>query len=83
MQRTVLVAIGGNSLIRAGEPTTVATQHAHVTETCRALARIIADGVRPPSGLDPRRGTATWIQACRGVAGTAGDRRGTGDSCAC
>jgi carbamate kinase len=46
MQRTVLVAIGGNSLIRAGEPITVATQRMHVRETCRALAAIIAAGWR-------------------------------------
>lgn len=46
MQRTVLVAIGGNSLIRAGESTTIATQRVHVAETCRALAQIIADGWR-------------------------------------
>ena len=44
--RTVLVAIGGNSLIRAGEPTTVATQRLHLAETARGLARIIADGWR-------------------------------------
>jgi carbamate kinase len=46
MHRTILVAIGGNSLIRAGESTTVATQRLHVAETCRALAQIIADGWR-------------------------------------
>jgi carbamate kinase len=46
MHRTILVAIGGNSLIRAGEPTTVATQRVHIAETCRALAQIIADGWR-------------------------------------
>jgi carbamate kinase len=46
MRRTILVAIGGNSLIRAGESTTVATQRVHVAETCRALAQIIADGWR-------------------------------------
>jgi carbamate kinase len=46
MRRTALVAIGGNSLIRAGEPITVATQRAHVAETCRALADIIAAGWR-------------------------------------
>jgi len=46
MQRTVLVAIGGNSLIRGGEPTTVAMQRAHVAETCRALAKLVSDGWR-------------------------------------
>lgn len=46
MQRTMLVAIGGNSLMRAGEPTTVATQRAHLAEVCRALTHIIAGGWR-------------------------------------
>jgi carbamate kinase len=46
MQRTVLVAIGGNSLIRAGEPISIATQRMHVRETCRALAAIISAGWR-------------------------------------
>jgi len=46
MPRTVLVAIGGNSLIRAGEPTTVATQRTHAAETCRALAELVSDGWR-------------------------------------
>jgi carbamate kinase len=46
MRRTILVAVGGNSLIRAGESTTVATQRVHVAETCRALAQVIADGWR-------------------------------------
>jgi carbamate kinase len=43
MQRTVLIAIGGNSLLRAGEPTTVATERTHVAETCRAVAGLVAD----------------------------------------
>lgn len=46
MQRTVVVAIGGNSLIRAGEPTSVATQRVHMTETCRALADLVSEGWR-------------------------------------
>lgn len=47
MPRTlILVAIGGNSLIRAGEQTTVATERAHVVETCRALADLISNDWR-------------------------------------
>jgi carbamate kinase len=46
MRRTLLVAIGGNALIRAGEPTTIAKQRDHVSETCRALADVIAAGWR-------------------------------------
>lgn len=42
--RTVLAAIGGNSLIRPGETTTVAAERAHVGETCRALAEVAARG---------------------------------------
>jgi carbamate kinase len=46
MGRTALVAIGGNSLIPAGEPITVATERAHLAETCHALAELIARGWR-------------------------------------
>lgn len=46
MQQTVVVAIGGNSLIRPGEPLTVATERAHVAQTADALAQIIAHGWR-------------------------------------
>lgn len=44
--RSVLVAIGGNSLIRAGEPATIAAQRAHAAETCRALADVVVRGWR-------------------------------------
>lgn len=46
MQPSVLIAIGGNSLIRAGEPATVASQRANVVETCHAIAQIVSDGWR-------------------------------------
>ncbi len=46
MQRTVLIAIGGNALIQAAERATVAVERAHVAETCRAIADITADGWR-------------------------------------
>lgn len=46
MQPTVLIAIGGNALIRAGEPATVAAQRAHAVECCRAVADVVADGWR-------------------------------------
>lgn len=46
MQPTMLIAIGGNALIRAGEPATVATQRTHVAEICRAIAAIVGDGCR-------------------------------------
>jgi carbamate kinase len=42
----VLIAIGGNALIRATEPQTVAAQRVHVAETCRAIAEVIGDGWR-------------------------------------
>jgi len=42
----VLVAIGGNSLIRAGEPVTMATQRAHVAETCHAVVELASAGWR-------------------------------------
>jgi carbamate kinase len=46
MQRTALIAIGGNALIQAAERATVAVERAHVAETCRAIADIAADGWR-------------------------------------
>lgn len=46
MQRTVLIAIGGNSLLPAGEPADVATERAHVADTCGALAAIVKRGWR-------------------------------------
>ena len=39
-----LIAIGGNALLRAGEPATVATERARVVEVARTLARIVNDG---------------------------------------
>jgi carbamate kinase len=41
-----LIAIGGNSLLRAGEPATVATERARVLDVARTLARIVVDGWR-------------------------------------
>lgn len=60
MRPTVLIAIGGNSLIPAGEPVTVATQQAHVAETCRAIAAIVARGwkVIVTHGNGPQVGAA-------------------------
>lgn len=46
MPRTILIAIGGNSLIRAGEGATVGTERAHVADTCRAIAQLVAGGWR-------------------------------------
>lgn len=43
---TVLIAIGGNSLLPAGEPADVATERAHVADTCGALAAIVKRGWR-------------------------------------
>jgi len=44
MRPTVLIAIGGNSLIRASEPATVVAQRRHVAETCCAIADVAARG---------------------------------------
>jgi carbamate kinase len=46
MQPTALVAIGGNALMRAGEPATVEGQRVHVVETCRALVDVVSRGWR-------------------------------------
>ena len=46
MPPTVLIAIGGNALIRADEPSTVAAERAHIAETCRSIAHLVSDGWR-------------------------------------
>jgi len=46
MQGTALIAIGGNALVSAHEPATVAVQRSHVARACRAIAAVIADGWR-------------------------------------
>ena len=46
MQPSVLIAIGGNSLIRAGELATVAAQRANVVEICRTIAQVVSEGWR-------------------------------------
>jgi carbamate kinase len=46
MHRSVLIAVGGNALLRAGEPLTIASERAHVAEVARAVARVVADGWR-------------------------------------
>jgi carbamate kinase len=46
MQPSVLIAIGGNSLIRAGEPATVAAQRANVAGTCQAIVQVVSEGWR-------------------------------------
>jgi carbamate kinase len=43
---TLLIAIGGNALMPAGEPPTVAAQRAHVARACAAIARVVARGWR-------------------------------------
>jgi carbamate kinase len=46
MARTALVAIGGNSLIRAGEKGTIAQQLANTRRTAAAIVGLIQDGIR-------------------------------------
>ena len=42
MQPTLLIAIGGNALLKAGERATVAAMRTHVKETGYAVARVVA-----------------------------------------
>jgi carbamate kinase len=42
----LLIAIGGNALIKANEPPTIAAQRTHVEETCRAIVDVVRDGWR-------------------------------------
>ena len=46
MPKTILLAIGGNSLIRAGEKGTVAEQAANARRTAAAIVGLIRDGYR-------------------------------------
>ena len=46
MPPTVLVAIGGNALLPAGEAPTVSAQRAHAARTCAAIARVVSRGWR-------------------------------------
>lgn len=46
MTRTALIAIGGNSLIRAGEKGTIAEQLANTRRTARGIVQIIRAGLR-------------------------------------
>jgi carbamate kinase len=46
MDRTALIAIGGNSLIRAGEKGTIEEQLANTRRTARAVVGLLEDGFR-------------------------------------
>jgi len=46
MQPRVLIAIGGNSLLRAGEPATVQAERTRVSAVARSVADIVAAGWR-------------------------------------
>ena len=46
LMKTILLAIGGNSLIRAGEKGTIAEQLANARRTAREIAGLIRDGYR-------------------------------------
>ncbi len=44
MTGTALIAIGGNSLIRAGDPGSITEQQEHAQTTSRAIVQMVADG---------------------------------------
>lgn len=46
MQPSALVAIGGNALIQAGEPATVAAERTHIARICHAIADLVSGGWR-------------------------------------
>jgi carbamate kinase len=43
---TVLIAIGGNALLRPGEPPTASAERTRVADTCRAIGEIVSNGWR-------------------------------------
>ena len=46
MSPTVLIAIGGNALMRPSDPSTASAERARVAETCRAIADVVSNGWR-------------------------------------
>ena len=54
----IVVALGGNALVRRGEPAEVAVQRAHVLEAASALAALARDHELGVVALAPRRGAA-------------------------
>lgn len=60
MSRTALIAVGGNSLIRAGEKGTIAEQRANTRRTAQAIVRLIEEGfeVVVTHGNGPQVGAA-------------------------
>ena len=81
MQRSVLIAIGGNSLLRAGELATVQSERAHVDRhrtgrrrhRPRRLARRAHARQRPAGG---RGAPAIGVRATRGLSAAARRLRG-------
>ena len=67
MPRTAhLIAVGGNSLIRAGEKGTIAEQLANTRRTARAIVGLIQDGLQPGGHARQRpagRGGAAALRA--------------------
>ena len=46
MSPTILIAIGGNALIRPSEPPTASAEPTRVAETCRAIGDVVSNGWR-------------------------------------
>ena len=73
--KTMLLAVGGNSLIRAGQKGTIAEQLANARRTAAEVARLVGDGYRIvlTHGNGPQVGAAL-LRSERGasqVPGTA------------
>jgi len=60
MQRTLLIAIGGNALLRQGETASIAAERTRIAETCRTIAAVLAQGWRAiiTHGNGPQVGAA-------------------------
>jgi len=46
LERTIVVALGGNAILKAGQAGTLAEQMANVEESCRHIAKLILGGYR-------------------------------------
>jgi hypothetical protein len=66
MQATVLIAIGGNALLRTNELATAGAERLHVADTCRAIADVVSNGWRAVITHERAAGRAALVRStCR------------------
>ncbi|HXY08831.1 MAG TPA: carbamate kinase [Terriglobales bacterium] len=80
--KTMLLAVGGNSLIRAGEKGTIAEQRANARRTAAAIAKLVSDSYRIviTHGNGPQVGAAL-LRSERGASQVPGQPLDVCDAC--